>query len=137
MKQTVELKWLEKFAFESEIDGHKIAIDMDESRGGKDKGPRPKPLMLLALGGCTAIDVISILNKMRVHIEDLNIKVEADLTDEHPKTYSYIKVIYEFKGKDLPMEKLDKAVKLSEEKYCGVGVFYKRVIRVDSEIRIV
>jgi len=73
MKTTLTLDWLEDMAFESEINGHKIVIDADESVGGKNRGPRPKPLVMLALAGCTAMDVVSMLKKMRVEIEDLKI----------------------------------------------------------------
>jgi putative redox protein len=78
-----------------------------------------------------------ILKKMKVEPEAFNVIVEADVTDEHPKHYNKMKVIYQFKGKDLPKEKLEKAVKLSEEKYCGVTAVYKKAMEMESEIRIV
>ncbi len=67
------------------------------------------------------MDVVSILNKMRVDIEDFNVTVEGELTEEHPKYFHTITVTYTFKGKDLPMDKLEKAVNLSQERYCGVS----------------
>ena len=90
--------------------------------------------MLTALAGCTGIDVIMILKKMKVFPESFNVIVEGDLTDEHPKYYHKIKVIYKFKGKDLPKDKLEKAVKLSEDRYCGVSALYKRAIDLETEI---
>jgi putative redox protein len=93
--------------------------------------------MLTALAGCTGVDVIMILKKMKVEPEAFNVIVEADVTDEHPKHYRKMKVIYQFKGKDLPMAKLEKAVKLSEEKYCGVTAVYKKAMDVETEIRVV
>lgn len=134
-KQSVTTSWLDKMAFESEINGHKIVIDADSSVGGEDRGPRPKPLMLASLGGCTAMDVISILKKMRVEVDDFKVHVEGELTDEHPKQFSKMHVVYEFKGKNLPMDKLEKAVNLSEERYCGVSAVYKKVMEVTSEIK--
>jgi len=134
-KQSVTTSWLDKMAFESEINGHKIVIDADPSVGGEDRGPRPKPLMLASLGGCTAMDVISILKKMRVEVDDFKVHVEGELTDEHPKQFSKMHVVYEFKGKNLPMDKLEKAVNLSEERYCGVSAVYKKVMEVTSEIK--
>jgi len=74
---------------------------------------------------------------MRVEYDGLEIKVEGDVADEHPKTYTALKLIYEFKGKDLPMEKLEKAVALSEETYCGVWAMYKKAVPVTYEIRVV
>ena len=137
MKHVVDLAWTDKVAFETDMDGHKVVIDATEESGGSDLGPRPKKLMLTALAGCTGIDVIMILKKMKVEPEAFNVIVEADVTDEHPKHYSKMKVIYQFKGKDLPKDKLEKAVKLSEEKYCGVTEVYKKAMEMESEIRIV
>lgn len=137
MKHTINAKWLDKMAFESELFGHKITLDVGADMGGEDRGPRPKPLMLLALAGCTGLDIVSILKKMRVEIEDFNVTVEGDLTEEAPKQYNKMHVIYEFKGKELPMAKLEKAVKLSEEQYCGVRAVYEKAMPVSSEIRIV
>lgn len=136
-KQEVKINWLEKMAFEADVNGHKIVIDANEEVGGENRGPRPKPFMLLALAGCTGMDVVSILKKMRVEVEDFNVVVEGDLTEEHPKQFYQMNVIYEFKGKDLPMEKLQKAVSLSEERYCGVSAMYKKAIPVSTEIRII
>ena len=137
MKHVVDLVWTDKIAFETDMDGHKVVIDATKESGGNDLGPRPKKLMLTALAGCTGVDVIMILKKMKVEPEAFNVIVEADVTDEHPKHYSKMKVIYQFKGKDLPKEKLEKAVKLSEEKYCGVTAVYKKAMEMESEIRIV
>lgn len=137
MKHVVDLAWTDKVAFETDMDGHKVVIDATKESGGSDLGPRPKKLMLTALAGCTGVDVIMILKKMKVEPEAFNVIVEADVTDEHPKHYSKMKVIYQFKGKDLPKDKLEKAVKLSEEKYCGVTAVYKKAMEMESEIRIV
>lgn len=135
-KEVVNTKWLSNMAFEGEIDGHKIVIDADSTVGGENKGPRPKPFMLLALGGCTAMDVISILKKMRVEVDSFNVRVEGDLTEEFPKHFYKMHVVYEFTGKDLPLDKLQKAVSLSEERYCGVSAVYKKTMEMTSEIII-
>jgi len=134
MNNSITANWKKKMAFEVEVGGHKMMIDAGEKVGGENKGPTPKPFMLVALGGCTAMDVISILTKMRVKLDDFSVKVEGDLTDEHPKHYYKMKVIYEFTGKNLPMEKLQKAVNLSEERYCGVSASYRKAMELSSEI---
>jgi len=134
--ESVKVNWLENMAFEAEVNGHKIILDAAEAVGGENRGPRPKPLMLVALAGCTGMDVVSILKKMRVEVEGFNVVVEGDLTEEHPKQFTQMRVIYEFKGKDLPMDKLEKAVNLSEERYCGVSAMYKKAIGITTEIRI-
>ena len=136
-KEVVSTKWLDGMAFECEINGHKVVIDAVPAVGGKDRGPRPKPLMLASLGGCTAMDVISILKKMRVDVKDLNVIVEGELTEEHPKHFYKMHVIYEVTGKDLPMDKVKKAVSLSEDRYCGVSAVYKQAIEITSEIRLI
>jgi len=133
-KEIVSTKWLSNMAFEADVNGHKIIIDADPSVGGENRGPRPKPFMLLSLGGCTGMDVISILKKMRVDVEEFNVRVEGELTEEHPKHFVKIHVVYEFKGIDLPMDKLKKAVELSEERYCGVSAVYKKAMEMTSEI---
>ena len=135
-KEIIDIKWNKKMSFTTEVSGHKMTIDANESVGGEDSGPRPKPLMLVALGGCTGMDVVSILKKMRVELDYFNVKIEADITEEHPKHYTKFHIIYQFKGKDLPMDKLEKAVSLSEERYCGVSVVYKKSGEVTSEIQI-
>lgn len=136
MKNKVTATHNSKMAFELDVNGHKFFIDADEKVGGEDKGPRPKPLMLAALSGCTAMDVISILKKMRIEPDYFNVSVEGDLTEEYPKQYNKMHVVYEFKGKDLPIEKLQKAINLSEDRYCGVSALYKKVIPISSEIKI-
>jgi putative redox protein len=136
-KEQVKIKWLEKMAFSAEVNGHEMILDAAEKVGGENRGPRPKPLMLAALAGCTGMDVVSILKKMRVEPDDFNVYVEGDLTEEHPKQYAQMHVIYEFKGKNLPEEKLQKAVNLSEERYCGVSAMYRKAFGLTSEIKII
>ena len=137
MKHVVDMAWTDKVAFETEINGHKLIVDANVESGGSNLGPPPKRLMLTALAGCTGIDVIMILKKMKVVPEAFNVIIEADVTDEHPKHYSKMKVIYQFKGKDLPLDKLEKAVKLSETTYCGVTAVYRKAMEMQSEIRVI
>ena len=137
MKQMITAQWMGDMAFETELNGHKLVMDAAEEGGGHDAGPRPKILMLAARAGCTGMDVVLILRKMRVEVVKCNVSVEADVTEEHPKHYNRMHVIYEFTGKDLPLEKLEKAVRMSEETYCGVGAVYRKAIEVTSEIRMI
>jgi putative redox protein len=136
-KHIVKTDWKGNLTFQSEIGNHKIIMDAPEMAGGKDLGPSPKKLMLAALSGCTGMDVVSILQKMRVEFSNVNIEVQGDVTDENPKHYFKMHVIYTFTGKNLPLEKLEKAVKMSEETYCGVGALYRKAIEVTSEIKII
>ncbi len=137
MKDTIDLKWINNLAFEAIIDGHKMIVDAKPEVGGTDKGPSPKPLMMVAIGGCTGIDVASLLKKMRIEVEQFNVRVEGDITEEHPKHFSAMHIIYEFKGRDLPLDKIKKAVELSQNKYCGVSESYRKAMKLTYEIRLV
>jgi putative redox protein len=137
MKDSVRINWKAGMAFEADVEGYKIMIDSKEEQGGAGLGPRPKPLMMVSLAGCTGMDVVSILKKMRVDFESLSIRVEGELMDEHPKYFTSMHIIYEFKGNNLPMDKLQKAVDLSQERYCGVSASYKKAMKISYEIKIV
>ena len=137
MRESISLKWMDNLAFEVNVDGHKITIDAKTEVGGTDKGPPPKPLMMVALAGCTGIDVASLLKKMRVEFEEFNVKVEGDITEEHPKHFSGMHIIYEFAGKNLPVDKIKKAIELSQDKYCGVSATYKKTMDLSYEIKII
>jgi putative redox protein len=134
--QSIDLKWKENMAFTADVDGHKIILDLPVESGGTNSGPKPKPLLLVALAGCTAMDVISILKKMKIDPEYFNIRVDGNVTEEHPKHFTNIHLIYEFKGKDLPPDKLHRAVELSQERYCGVSETLRKALTITSEIRI-
>ncbi len=136
MTHLVETAWKGNMQFDALVSGHHVIMDALPDAGGEDQGVRPKQLMLAALAGCTGMDVISILRKMKVEPESFNIKVEADVTDEHPKHYNKMHIIYELKGKDLPLDKIQKAVELSQDKYCGVSAAYKKAMPLSWEIKI-
>jgi len=136
-KHVINTEWKGDMAFEADINGHKLIMDANSDGGGHNIGPSPKKLLLVALSGCTGMDVVSILKKMRVDIDKFNVEVQGDVADEHPKRYTKMHVIYKFTGKNLPLEKLEKAVKMSEETYCGVEALYRMAITVTSEIKII
>lgn len=136
MKDSIKVNWGGGMSFETEIDGIQLTVDAKEEFGGEGKGPRPKPLLMFALAGCTGMDVVSLLKKMRVDFEDFDIKIEAEITEEHPKHYTKMHVIYEIKGKDLPMDKIKKAVEMSQETYCGVSATFKKAMELTYEIKI-
>ena len=136
MKSEINLSWKEGMAFETEVNGHKLFLDAAESGGGKDLGPRPKALVMVALAGCTGMDVVSILEKMRVNLDNFDDKVSGEITDEHPKQFTSMHITYEFWGKDLEPEKLQKAIDLSTEKYCGVSATLKKSIPITHSILI-
>lgn len=136
MKESISCKWRGDMSFEGDIEGFKMIMDAGEESGGKHQGPRPKTMVLVALAGCTGMDVIPILKKMRVEPSYFNMKVDAEVAEEHPKAFKKIHIIYEFRGTDLPLDKLQKAVSLSQERYCAVSAMLKKSAEVTSEIQI-
>lgn len=121
-------------SFQATVNNHPVIMDADESVGGENGGPRPKALLLAGLAGCTGMDVVSILKKMQVTFDDLKISVEADLSEEHPKVFEKIHIIYHFTGTDLVLSKLEKAVSLSQDKYCGVSAMFSKVASLTYSI---
>lgn len=136
MKSKINCNWVKDMAFEAEINEYKILMDASPAVGGKNLGPTPKPLTLASLGGCTGMDVISILRKMKVIPTYFNMEIEAELTEEHPKYYHKIHLEYQFKGENIPLAKLQKAVSLSQEKYCGVNELLKKGADISYEVKI-
>jgi len=136
MAHVVNTSWKGNMLFDANVSGHSVMMDATVENGGENKGSRPKEMMLAALAGCTGMDVVSILKKMRVEFTALNIRIEANVTQEHPKHYDRMHVIYEFTGTDLPMEQLKKAVDLSQNRYCGVSFVYKKAMEVTYEILV-
>lgn len=134
MKETISTIWLNDLAFEAEVDGHKIYMDSNVKYGGKNTGPRPKPLMMVALAGCTAMDVAAILQKMKIELEDFSVDVEGDISEDHPKRFLGMKVIYRVKGKNLQKASIEKAVNLSSTRYCGVSANYSKAFPITYEI---
>ena len=136
MKHSIKTVWRENNIFDTELDGHSLTIDLAEEAGGNNAGPRPKKLVLAAATGCTGLDVVEIIRKMRIDVKSFNINVEAELTTEYPITYTSMNVVYEFEGENLPKEKLERACKLSFDKYCGVMDLIKKAIPVTYEVKI-
>lgn len=137
MKHTIATSWKQNMEFVSQVDQFQLTMDAQAEAGGHGNGIGPKKLMLSSLAGCTGMDVISILKKMRHEPQFFNIKVTGILTDDMPKVYESMHITYEFGGKDLDLEKLQKAVDLSLEKYCGVSHMYRKIMTISHEIQIV
>lgn len=108
-------------SFDIEIGNFRITTDGPEQIGGQERGPRPKPLLLAALAGCTGIDVVGVLNKQHIEYEAFSIEVEGELSEEIPNIYKEISVRYSFTGHNLPKPRIERAIDLSLGKYCGVA----------------
>ncbi len=116
--------------------GHWVPIDTVSQLDGNEGGTKPMELVLLALGGCTAMDVLSILKKMRITPDDFKIDIEAENADEHPKVFTHIKMNYRFYGKELNKSKLEKAVNLSQDRYCSVSAMLSKTAEIEYNIQI-
>lgn len=134
MKHSIRCDWAGEMAFDAEVDGHRLHLDADAGAGGHGGGPRPKPLLLVAAAGCTGMDIVSLLKKMRVEVEGFSMEVEGDLTEDHPKTYSAIRLIYRFRGRELDKAKIEKAVELSQTRYCGVSALLRKALPFEYRI---
>jgi putative redox protein len=131
----VQVRHLEGLQFEGiNSDGKKVLMD-GKPPFGKGEYPSPMELLLISLAGCTAMDVISILNKKRLNVEDFSVEVEGIRREQHPKVYTHIKVRYIFKG-DIPEKAVEQAIRLSMEKYCSVSAMLKATAKVEWEYEI-
>lgn len=121
-------------SFDATVDGHHLTIDAHTEHGGQDLGPSPKRLLLVALAGCTAMDVTSLLNKMRVPFTDLQVDTSGEVTEEHPKIYGKMHITYRVAGAKGFEDKMEKAVNLSLERYCGVTAMLSKAGTITHEI---
>ena len=131
----ITTKWLGGMAFESNNpSGHSLRLDASPESGGEGSGFRPKALMLTSLAACSGLDVASLMKKMKLEVDDFHIETIANLTEEHPKYYDSVTVEYHFYGSNLKEAKLQKAVDLSVERYCGVMEMFRKFAKLDIKI---
>lgn len=130
------ITWKQGMAFDAELDGFTIAMDADPAVGGQGRGPKPKGLTLVSLGGCTGMDVIAILRKMRQEVTRLEVVVDSTLAADHPKKFDAITIRYEIDGDALDHDKVKRAVELSESRYCGVNASLAPGVPISTEIVI-
>jgi len=131
------LKQVKGITFAGKTDSnHWITVDGPENFGGSDAGIRPKELLLLSLAGCTASDVVSILQKKRVKLDDFEINILAEMTEEHPKVFTKIDLEYVFYGDSIAEKDVERAIDLSQTKYCGVTAMLEKVLTINHTYRI-
>jgi putative redox protein len=117
--------------------GHTLTMDADDSSGGRNAGFRPMELLLVGFGGCSGMDVISILRKKRQQVTGLEINVRGEKTDNYPKVYKEIHIEYIVKGKGVEKEAVERAIALSLDKYCSVGATLAKAGKISHSSRIV
>lgn len=120
--------------FTGDVGGFHIPIGEKPADGSERKGMSPKMLSLTSLAGCTAIDVILMLRKMRIDPDHFSVDAEADVTDDHPKVFKKILVTYRVRGGGVTREKVERAVALSQEKYCGVSAMLRKAAPIETRI---
>ena len=135
MPDKVVTHWKGNLQFESDNpSGKNLYIDTSEEHGGYNSGLRPKALMLSSLAGCSGLDVVSILDKMKVPFSDFRIDTFGELTEEHPRYYHKVKVEYHFYGDQLNESTIKKAVNLSITTYCGVMEMFRKFADIETSI---
>jgi putative redox protein len=129
--------WKKRMSFEGTADsGFKINLGTYPEVGGDDDGFRPMEMLAIGLAGCTAMDVISILQKKQQQVTSFEVKVHAERQEEHPKVFTHLTIEYVLSGKDLSREAVERAVQLSSEKYCPAQAMFKQVAPMDLKITI-
>ena len=116
--------------------GHRLIMDADEAAGGENRGFRPMELLLVGFGGCTGMDVISILRKKKQQISGLEMHIQGDKQEDFPKTYRNIHIEYIVTGKAVEKEAVERAIELSLEKYCSVGATLSKAGSITHSYRI-
>ncbi len=138
MAMTAKITWINGRAFLGESgSGHAVVMDGAPEAGGRNIGVRPMEMLLLGLGGCTAFDVVMILEKSREKVTGCEVTLEGERATEDPKVFTSVRMIYTLTGHGLKPALVERAVKLSEEKYCSATAMFRHTAEVTSEWRVV
>ena len=131
------VQWLDGRAFVGESgSGHAVVMDGAPESGGRNIGVRPMEMLLLGLGGCTAFDVVMILERMRETVTGLDIALEAERAAEDPKVFTHVKIIYKLTGRGLKPANVERAINLSAEKYCSASIMFGKTASIEHAFEI-
>ncbi|MGH8727234.1 MAG: OsmC family protein [Burkholderiales bacterium] len=134
----IEIKWQEGASFLGRTEsGHVLLMDGPPEGGGKNQGPRPMETVLLGTGGCTAYDVVHILKKSREDVTSCEVKIEAERADKDPKVFTRIHFHFVLAGNGLKRDKVEQAIRLSEEKYCSASIMLGKTATISHSFEIV
>jgi putative redox protein len=134
----VSMRWTGNLAFEGRGQfGHTLITDASREAGGDESGFKPTELLLYGIAGCTGIDIVRILSKQRQSLRSLEIHVEGEQNEDHPKPFHTVRVHYVARGEDLDHDKLARAIELSESKYCVVSQTLEQPTKVSTSFEIV
>ncbi len=132
------VKWIEQVAFLGESEsGHAVVMDGAPAAGGRNLGPRPMEMLLLGAGGCTSFDVVTILKKSRQAISDCYVELDATRAEEDPKVFTKIHLHFVVKGRDVKADVVERAIKLSAEKYCSASIMLGKTAEITHDFEIV
>ena len=132
------VKWVEQVSFLGETEsGHAVLMDGSPAAGGRNLGPRPMEMLLLGAGGCTSFDVVAILKKSRQAISDCHVELEAERAGTDPKVFTKIHMHFVVKGKDIKPEAVEKAIKLSAEKYCSASIMLGATAAITHDFEVI
>ncbi len=132
------IKWVEEVSFLGETEsGHAVLMDGPTACGGRKLGPRPMEMLLIGTGACTAYDVVTILKKSRQQISDCVVDIQSDRADTDPKVFTKIHLHFVVTGKDLKREQVERAIKLSAEKYCSASIMLGKTAKMTHDYEIV
>ena len=132
------VKWVEQVSFLGETESsHAVLMDGSPAAGGRNLGPLPMEMLLLGAGGCTSFDVVSILKKSRQVISDCYVELEAERAETDPKVFTKIHMHFVVKGKDVKPEAVEKAIKLSAEKYCSASIMLGATAAITHDFEVI
>jgi putative redox protein len=138
MSTSAKISWVDGMLMVAESgSGHTFTMDGAPDIGGRNLAARPMEVVLIGLGGCTAIDVVSMLKKQRQDIEGVEVSLVAERADDHPKVFTSVKLVYTVRGRNLNKALVERAVSLSDEKYCSATAMFKKSADVTHEVVIV
>ena len=132
------VKWVEQTSFLGETESnHAVLMDGPPTAGGRNLGPRPMEMLLLGTGGCTCFDVVSILKKSRQAVDDCYVELNAERAETDPKVFTKIHMHFVVKGKDIKPEAVEKAIRLSAEKYCSASIMLGQTAVITHDFEVV
>ncbi len=133
----IRVKWIDGVSFVGESQsGHAVVLDGAPENGGRNIGMRPMEMLLIGMGGCTSFDVVTILKKARQPIVDCVAEIEAERADEVPKVFTKIHVHFVITGNNLSETQVERAVKLSAEKYCSASIMLSKSVEITHDFEI-
>jgi putative redox protein len=133
-----KITWINGRAFLGESgSGHSVVMDGAPEAGGRNIGVRPMEMLLLGLGGCTAFDVVMILEKSRENITGCEVELISERASEDPKVFTHVKMVYTVTGKNLKPAAVERAIKLSADKYCSASKMFEFTAKIEHEWKII